>query len=185
MRNTVLELVNDILSSANEDAVSTLGETEESEMVLVILNRAYRLLTEEIDWDYRGILTKLDTATGTTTTWNPSTYPALPWVCKLPTNVESVYSIFYNSDTSVTSKPVMAYREPDWFQYHVINRRGFATDRDPKEWTMFDDQYVVFDSFDSAVENQIASANSEIRVTKFPGTDLDSDTEKTDCPDRF
>lgn len=178
MRKTALDLVNDILAAGDSDVVSTIGETEESGQALRILNRVYNQILGEIDWEHRHIITKLSTASGTTTTWNPSTYPALPWAMKLPTNVESVYTVYYN-------QKLITYVPKQEFQWKYINKLGLKTTGDPKYWTSWDDQYLVFDNFDSASEAQLSSANSEILVVKFPGTDLSDDNDTPDMPDRF
>jgi hypothetical protein len=178
MRQTALALVNDILSAGEEEVVSTIGETEASGTALRILNRAYNRVLASIDWEHRYIITRLDTATGSTATWSTATYPALPWVMKLPANVESVYHVYYNQKK-------LTYIDKAAFQKRHINDIGLKTTGDPKYWTSWDDQYLVFDNYDSATEAQLSSANSEIMVVKFPGSDLASDTDQPDMPDRF
>lgn len=179
MEHTALDLVNEVLSAGDSDPVTTIGETEESQQVLKIVNRAYRKITEELDWKYRGVLTRLDTATGTTTTWSEITYPALPWVMKLPSRVESVREVYYNDKR-------MKFVDPAEFKHYHIHQLGLKTDSDPTYYTTFDEQYLVFDAFSSDDENQLSSANSSIRVTKFPADlDLTNDGDQPDCPDRF
>ena len=179
METTALQFVNTILSAGDDDVVSTIGETEESQQILQIVNRAYRKVSEDIDWKYRGVWTRLDTASGTTTTWSDITYPALPWVMKIPSGVESVYEIYYN-DT------FMQWVDPVYFKNYYIHQIGLQTDADPKKWTSFDEQYIVFDAFDSATESQLSAANSSIRATKFPSSlILTADGDKPDCPERF
>ena len=177
-RYTALGMVNDILSAGDSEVVSEIQETEEAQQVLRILNRAITQVTTDIDWEHKGVIVKLDTATGTDTTWNSTTYPALPWVMKIPTNVESVYNVFYNQ------KP-MVFVTKEQFQYRFINQTGLQTDGEPKYYTSWDDQYFVFNNFDSTVESQLSSANSECLAVKFPSSDLAADTDIPNVPDRL
>ncbi len=178
MRKTALDFVNDILQAGDSEVVATLGETEEAGQALSILNRAVNRLVNQLDWEHRYVITKLSTASGTTTTWNPTTYPALPWVMKLPLNVESVYKVYYNQKE-------VYYMAKTEFQFRHINKLGLKTTADPRWWTTWDDQYLVFDNFDSDTESQLSSSNSEILVVKFPGVDLSDDNDTPDLPDRF
>lgn len=184
MRQTALELVNDILEAGDQDSVFTISESEEAQQALSILNRAYLKLIHDIDWVHRRILARLSTATGTTTTWNLDTYPDLPWVMKIPNDVESIYQVYYDVKR-------MIYNTPEVFQHLIIERnrddvtRGFRTDRRPLIYTSFDDQFLTFDAFDSTVETQLSSVRAEVLVTKFTGTDLTNDTDILDLPNRF
>ncbi len=178
MRQTALEMVNDILSASESEVVTTIGETEESSQVLRILNRAINKLVNDLDWEHQHVITRLDTASGTTTTWSTLTYPDLPWVMGIPNNVESVYKVYYN-------QKIITYVKKDIFQYRFINLLGLGTDGDPKNYTIWDDKYLVFDKFDSDAESQLSASNSEILVIKWPGTDLDSDTDTSTLPNRF
>lgn len=184
MRQTALELVNDLLEAGDQDSVSTISESEEAQQALSIINRAYLKLIHDIDWVHRRILIKLDTATGTTTTWDIDTYPALPWVMRIPTNVESIHQVYYDVKR-------MVYNTPEVFQHLIIEKnrdtveRGFRTDRRPLVYTSFDDQFLTFDAFDSSVETQLSSTRSEVLVTKFTGIDLSNDTDILDLPNRF
>ena len=125
MRQQALAIVNDVLSAGESEVVTTIGETEEASSVLRIVNRAINKLTGDLDWEHQYTITRLSTASGTDTTWNPNTYPALPWAMAIPNNIESVYKVYYN-------QKVMLYMPKQSFQQKYINQLGLKTDGEPK-----------------------------------------------------
>lgn len=184
MRQTALELVNYVMGD-DGDPVSTIGETEDSEIALRVVNRAYLKLEEDINWFYRRVITKLSTAADTATTWNATTYPNLAYVMAIPDNVENIINVYYESDSSKSTKKHVTYMPPGEFQFRIISKDGFKTDRDPLYYTCWDETYLVFDGVNTSNESQLSEGNSEILCHKFGGTDLVNDTDTLDMPNRF
>src|SRR3990167_5773489 len=101
MRYNTLTLVNKILNALDLQPVSTIGETEDSEQVLDIVDRVITEVDLDKNWYARRASIRLETSTATAddvaaTDWEDN-YPAIPWAMKIPDNVEAVYKVFYNT----------------------------------------------------------------------------------------
>ena len=184
MRYSTLKIANQVLNATDFDTVSTLGETEESEQVLDIIERAYVELDLGLEWFPRKQITRLETSTGTsyntsTDNWYTS-WPAIPWAMAIPTGVEAVYKVFYGGSE-------MKFLPPEDAQRRIENGSFFKTTGDPKYWTtgLKEEKYIVFDSYDSDTETYLNDTRSSAYVLKYSTTSLDSDDDIPDMPDRY
>lgn len=160
MKMTLLEMVQNILSSMDSDDVNDITDTVESLQVAEVVKESYFSLIAERDWPFlRGLFTL--TALADT---------ARPTTMRMPTNVNKVAWIKYN-------KKDVEYKDPQEFQYlldtrvettGVVDSNGFILNADPQYWTTFDDDYVVFDGYDSAVDSTLVSAKSNAYGVTIP-----------------
>lgn len=184
MRYNTLQLVNKVLNALDLDTVSTLGETEDAEQVLDIVDRVITQVDLDKNWFPRKTVVRLNTSTGTaydstTDSWDTS-YPAIPWVMAIPDNVEAIYKVYYN-DKQLT------YLSPDDFLDKIAKGTAFVTTQMPRYWTsgLKDENYILLDSYDSTIESYLSSSRSLIHCVKYPNTQVSSDTDTTDLSDKY
>ena len=184
MRYNTLQITNQILNALDLDAVSTIGETEESEQVVVLLRRSTTELDLDMNWAQKKTVVRPSTSTESgfvvgTTDWK-NLYPAIPWAMALPSNVEEVNAVYYNERDILYVPPIEFLAK--------IESGGFFLDTgDPRYWTigLFDQDYLLFDSFEADDEDHLTSANSELWVTQHPTQAIAADTDEIDLSDKF
>ena len=189
MKQTLLEIVQDILSDADSDLVSTIGETPESEQVAQIVKRTFIDLVSTRDWPHLKTLDQC--ASGTV---------AQPTHCALPSDTKELHEVRYNISTDVdkVSYKVITYMYPDEF-LDLINKRdtskdnvqsvldssgvvlSIINDTAPTYWTSFNDTEIVFDSYDNSTDTTIQNSKSSLLLEKSP-TWVNEDDAVPDLP---
>lgn len=182
MRYNTLQLVNKVLNALDLQPVSTLGETEDAEQVLSILDRAFVDLELDINWFPKRTTLNLNTASGTNDTsanWLAN-YPDVPWAMKIPIGVEAVYRVYYNNRLV---RPI----DPREFLSRIENGNALKNTGDPLFWSMgvIDEDYVIFDNFDKDTETRLTADNSEVYVTQVTQVTLDTDTEDIPLSEKY
>lgn len=179
MRYNALSLVNQILNALDLQPVSTLGETEDSEQVLSILDRTVTELETDLAWYPNRTMDQPSTASGVSTDWR-NDYPNIPWAMAIPNGVEAVYRVYYNNK-------LLRPLKTDDFIHRVERGAAFKSTGDPSYWTMNfkDDDYIIFDNFDSDTETKLTSSNCDIQVLKYDTTSIASDTSDVRLSDMY
>lgn len=172
---TLLEMVQDILGAMNSDDVNSISDTQEAYDVARIVQMVYEELMVDKDWPHLATLVQL-TATSTTT----------PTHMLIPDNIQRLEWIKYNKRKSTDTRDKysdVTYLLPYDFVQLVMARDSSAdnvetitdpggpvllvrNDIAPTYWTSFDDEYIVFDSYDSAVDDNLRSSKTQCRVYK-------------------
>ena len=162
---TLLQMCQDILNDMDSDPVNSIDDTDESLQVAQIVKTTYFNITSQRDWPF---LRALSSLTGLADTNNPTKM-------QIPTTSNKIHWIKYN-------KKDVSYLEPKAFLDLIqdrdvadadIDANGYRTDQDPTYWTTYDDEYVIFDSFDSAVDTTLQSSKSSAYVTLIPSWTVD------------
>lgn len=83
--------------------------------------------------------------------------------------VEQFITMCNNRDLTADNVYIMDYG-PDNIKIPVY------TDRNPKYWTSADDEYIIFDSYDSAVESRVSASKTEVYATLEPTLVMDNTT---------
>lgn len=173
---TVLQMTQKILSSMDSDDVNSINDTVEAQQVVDVLEIVYfEIITSRV-WPHLKQLDQLDGLSDSTK----------PNYMKLPENVSDTYWVKYDkqlvSDTR-TKMLAVGYLPPDEFMElldtrlssaaNVTSIAGFnsvplliKTDTAPTYWTSFDDEYIVFDSYDSDVDSTLQASKSQVYVYK-------------------
>ena len=187
---TLLGMVQDILSDMTSDSVNSIDDTVESLQVANIIKSTYLFLISKMDRPWLGTLFQLEAGT--------STYPTR---MRLPDDVEKVLWIKYNKKTSTDTQDRwgdVTYKDPKEFMDLNYNRNSAATnvdtitlvenvpifimnDRAPSYWTTFDDEYIIMDAYDSAVETNLQASKNTCHGYKEP-TWSSTDTFVPDLP---
>lgn len=176
MKMTLLEMVQNILGAMTSDDVNSIADTVEAQKVADTIKTTYMELISSRDWPFRKQRSSL---TGLGDTANPTKM-------RFPTNVDKVYWIKYN-------KKDVDYLDPKQFQDMIDNRmaqtgiidiNGYGENSNPKFWTTFDDDYVIFDSIDTSLDTTLQESKSVAFVLNTP-TWIAEDAAIPEMPDKM
>lgn len=163
MKYTLLEMTQAILSSLDGDEVNSIADTVEATQVAHVIRNSYYDIVSSLNLPEHKDLFEL-TATDANT----------PVVMSLPANVLAVEWLKYNNYT--TADPYARFLDVDFMDLHQFLSRAYELDTSqsyvdtcsvttngsdsltlnyrndshPKYYTTFDDNKIIFDSFDSA-----------------------------------
>lgn len=184
-------MVQDILNDMDSDEVNSISDTVEATQIANIIKTTYEEVVNDRKWPTHRLVTQL-VASGS------SLYPSH---MSLLEAVKELLWIKYNKRKSTDTKDMfldVLYMDPDDFISMLNNRDSSAstidtvTDYDgtkfyilndiaPSYWTSFDDENIVFDSYDSAVDTTLQSSKTQICVYKETSFTL-TDTFVPDLP---
>lgn len=171
MRYTLLELTQRILSSMESDEVSDINETQEAVDVVQIIRECYNDIVGQLDLKHNQGVFKLDASTDNTK----------PVLMTLPTECVNLDWLKYNIGTlAMPDYKNLCYITQQEFLYlqdgldpsatetktmdFTVNsdtfKVKFRDDRYPTYYTIFDDRTLIFDAFDSDVENTLTNERS-------------------------
>lgn len=191
MRYTLLEIVQEILSDMDGDNVNSIFDTFESEQVATIVRSSYFSLMSTRDWPHLKKPIQL----------TPSGDLAKPTHMFVPKDVTRM--VFINYDTrepGETKKRYrrMTWREPDEF-LQITNQQNsdlsevdvivddsgvellIRNDRAPSYYTSFDDETLVFNSYDSEVDDTLQNSKVQAQAYVMPDWQM-TDTFVPDLP---
>lgn len=161
---SVLDMTQRILSDMDSDEVSSINDTIEALQVASIIEDTYYEMINARDFDHLKQLFRFDSAVSAT-----------PTHMSIPDNVQYVKWVKYNkrSDNSgADSFLEVQYLEPEQFVEQINTRTStdstvetvsdptgvellIKNDSHPTWYTSFDDEYVVFDSYNSDLESNL------------------------------
>lgn len=146
---TLLQIVNRTLSAINSTQVSDVTDTAESNRVVDLVHYVLEDIYARYPWLHKKSTGSLDAGSDTNDLSVPSDVAGIEW-------------IYYTGATSPLRKPVK-YVEPDFFEKLILDRlnsgdsnvdaNGALDDTDPKYWTTFDQSTILFDAYDTALDN--------------------------------
>lgn len=189
---TLLDMTQDILSDMDSDEVNSINDTPDSlQVVGIIKSSFYDMIDSKDSWPHLRGLMALDSATS-----------AKPTHMKLPVNVKALEGLKYNKIKSGDTKAKIHdvdYKYPDEF-LEIVNNYNTAADNvqtvadysgvtiaikndaAPSYWTSFDDEYIVFNSYDSVIETNLQKSKSQCVATRNPAWTV-SDSFIPDLPE--
>lgn len=179
MKKTLLELVQNILSDSDGDVVNSINDTVESEQVARIVRSTYEAMMVNRNWPHLEKLVSL-------VAYSDSTRPTH---MALPENVKELLSLNYDKSRAVGGRKEyqgVRWVEPDDFLrlsnmensnnpqvITVVDPSGIElfirNDRAPSKFTSFDNKTLVFDSFDSSIEQSLQESKVQARAEVYPG----------------
>lgn len=178
MKMSLLDMTQDILNDMDADEVDSIDDTVESQQVANIIKTVFNDMISNRDWPHLKRLRNLD-ASGLT---------SKPTHMRLPDGSKKVVDVRYDKaklgETTKRYEPV-TYLYPDEFLDYTNKRRTDAdnvqeviengarimilTDKAPSYYTSFDDEYLVFDSFNSEVEDTLMDSKTQVTMYVEPG----------------
>lgn len=182
---SLLDLVQDILSDMDSDAVNSITDTEESEQVAKIISTTYMLMMSSRDWPHTRKLVNLISSGSS----------SLPTHMTFSDTIKRVDEINYNKRKSTDTKDFfqeVPYKYPDNFLRFVNGRNSSSSTVDtivdpsgvnllilnnvaPSFYTSFDDETIVFDSHDNLVDSTLQSNKTQVMAYLIPEFNLDDD----------
>ena len=188
---TLLEMTQDILSDMDSDEVNSINDSVESLQVAQIIKSTYYNIIDGRDYDFLYELFQVE-ASGNS---------ARPTHMKLPENIIDLKYIKYNTRKSTDTKDKyvkIKYLMPEDFM-EVVDKRDSSksditvvtdatgisinvkNDKAPEYFTSFDDENLVFDAYDSAVDTTLQKNKTQCHG-KRSVTFTISDTFTPDLP---
>lgn len=181
MKMTLLEMVQNILSAMDSDEVNSIGDTVESLQIAEGVRDAYFDLVSGLDLPEHVQLVHLDA-------YND---PERPNYLKVPSNVKKIKWIKYNNFTDGHDDyRDVAYLEPDEFldrQFRITNYDYTQVitsgslilpvwwNENPRFWTSFDDETIVFDGYNNTLDNTLQSSKSLCLAVIEPDFNMEDD----------
>lgn len=167
MRMTLLEMTQNILNAIKGDNVNSIGDTPQAQSIAEEIKTAYYVLLEQQDQPYQKeaiqILASQD--------------PNRPTHMQVPENVKQLLWIKYNDLESGTNNWTdVEYLDPEDFLLRSLgmaNQTGvlevtdfsdaklyISTNSAPRYYTTFDEQWLVFDSYNNSLEDTLQETNT-------------------------
>jgi hypothetical protein len=191
---SLLEIVQRTLDVMNHDTVNSISDTVESRQIADEARVVYYELMDREEWPHLLKLQPLE----------PSPDLDHPNYLKIPVDVVRIDEVRYEckeSDDTRAQYKVIKYLDPNEFLDLVYLRNsdesniesvedfGGATlliinDQAPEYWTTFDDEYLVFDAYDSDVSDTLLQVKSSAMVKVIPPW-TESDSFIPDMPDQM
>lgn len=193
MKSTLLELAKDISSAMDGDEFGSISDTYESEQIVTVLRTVYRDMISNRNWPHLKKSFQLD-AYGDVTR---------PTHMRLPSTVKEVVFLNYNKvkdgETRLRYDPVK-WQDNDEFLRRQNNLNSDSSnvdvildttgtqllirnDKAPEYYTSFDDDTIVFDSYDSSVDTTLQSSKFQGVAYFQPASFTVSDDFIVDLPD--
>jgi len=173
---TLLDMTQNILSAMDSDPVSSIDETVESVQVADLVKEAFFEIISQRDWPFLFQLVQL---TGLGDTNNPTkmmmsdTWNKVKWIKYNKKDVEYI-----------TPEEFKAVVDNRVVQAGVIDSNGYVINADPQYWTSYDDKYITFDGYNSAVESTLVGAKTSVyAVVQASWTHVD--TFVPNLPEKF
>lgn len=167
-KQTLLQLTQNILTAMEDDEVNSVSDTVSSLSVAQTVIDCYQELVVELGLPGEQTLTQLESLSDVDR----------PNYLRMPDDISKLLWIKYNNVD-------IRYLMPRAFLDFVINRDEgvsvtdfsgvplmISTTSAPTYWTSFDDEYILFDSFDISLSSTLLTANTAALVEKEYGFDL-------------
>jgi len=167
MKMTLLELVQDILNDMDSDSVNSITDTPEAMQVAQIVKTTYyNIINNQRIPQLEGLMQLDPIGTSNPTSMRlPSSVLRIDWV-KYNCTRDGDSRIYYQDITYLTPKEFLDLTDQRVSTNSnvveisdVIDSTFFIlNDTYPTYWTSFDDDYLVFDSYDADVENNLQNS---------------------------
>lgn len=186
-KDTLLDIVQDILSDADGDEINNITDTIESDQCARVIRNEFKAIVDEFDVKMHDTLSQL-TATDATT----------PAQMIRPESFHSIEWIKYDKRTTAGGDPKyekVTYKAPDDFLELTMARTSsdsdvesmtlgesghsvlIKNDKAPTYWTIlegYDD--IIFDSYDNTLETNLQASKTLARGVQRPTLTLANDT---------
>lgn len=183
---TLLEMTQRILSKLDGDEINSISDTIEALQVAYVIRDCYEDIVDEHDLPSTGLLVNLEGQADT----------ARPTHMHIPDGVSLIKWVKYDNRADVAD-PIayadMKYLDPFDF-VTLVNARDstgdntlvvmenadtplvIRTDTGPTFWTSFDDEYIVFDAYNSDVDTTLQTSKNICQGYERPEFVIDDDT---------
>jgi hypothetical protein len=192
MKSTLIEIVTDILSDMDGDYVSSINDTDEAMQVAQIVKSTYQAMMSNRNWPHTARVISLV----------PYSDSDLPTHMTIQSEIKELISIYYDKSRSVDERidyRQVRYIDPDAFLRNSNARNSTDTNcllvtdpsgvkllimsnKAPEYFTSFNDNDIVFDSYDIGVDTSLQASKMQARAYVIPPFEL-VDDHVPDLPD--
>jgi hypothetical protein len=167
MKRTLLELTQSILNDMDSEPVNSIFDTEEAVQCSSVIRDTYFNIVAARQTPEHDELIKLTALSDS----------ARPTLFQYPTNVKEIRLFEYDKKEVYWKDPIkfldsLPNAEDDNVIEYVDPVSGITltarNDKGPRYYTSFDNQYVVCDSYDSAVDTTLQESKTRCWGTKYP-----------------
>lgn len=191
MKPNLLAITQEILSDMDSDIINSIDDTDEAGQVAQIVKSTFEAMISNRNWPHTKRMINLI----------PSGDSNFPVYMTIDEDIKEMISIFYekhrDGDTRLRYDEVF-WKDPDDF-LRLTNKRDsdsvniltiidptgvqllIQNDRSPTWYTSFDDETLIFDSYDSTVDNTLQASKTQARAYIMPEFEL-TDTYIPDLP---
>ncbi len=182
---SLLQMTQRILSRIDGDEVNSIADTVEATQIANLIKDIHDDIVDEYDLPHNGDLINLEGLANT----------SKPTHMRIPEGASLIKWIKYDNRTNVSDPRAYAtiqYLSPEDFVNLVNARDSTASENQvvlynantpliirnnagPTYWTSFDDEYIVFDSFNSAVDTTLQTSKVMSHGYERPELDLEDD----------
>lgn len=183
-KQTLLQIVQNIANDIDTDEINSINDTTESQQIAQIVKSTYEAIMSNRTWPHTARLVRISSSTDNTK----------PNIMTFDENIKELISVYYNKakdgETRLRYEPVK-YLEPDDMlrlfygrntdsaNVDVINDANqvyvVQNNKAPEYFTSFDDNTLVFDSYDSAVDDILQASKTQVRAYVTPIFQIDDD----------
>jgi len=176
-KKTLLEIVQDIANDIDTDEVNSINDTPESVQIAQIVKSTYEAIISRRNWPHTAKLIKI----------NSSADSNKPNIMTFDDNIKELISVYYDKkklgETRLRFEEVK-YIEPDdmlrlFYGRNTddVNTRQVTDgqsvyivqkNKAPSYFTSFDDNKLVFDSYDSEVDSVLQNSKTQVRAYVSP-----------------
>lgn len=183
-KKTLIEIVQDVANDIDTDEVNTIGDTPESIQIANIVKSTYEAILSNRNWPHTLRLVQM----------NSSADSNLPNVMTFAENIKELVSVYYNKQKFGETRlrfDEVKYKDPDDMLRLFYNRNTddvnmrtvshngmtyiVATNQAPRYFTSFDDSTIVFDAYDSSVDDILKASKTQVRAYTIPAFSLEDD----------
>lgn len=171
MKKSLLGLTQDILNDLDSDEVNSIDDTVEAQQVASVVRQCYEEMISNRNWPHLKKLIQLESAGDI----NKPNY------LTIPNGLKELITLRYDVRKVDQTKTVLneiVYKDPESFLRYVSQRNSdldtideitdfsgttllVQNNQSPKYWTSFDDKYIVFDSYDKAVDDTLKKIKTQ------------------------
>ena len=179
MKRTLLQIVQNILSDMDSEDVNSISDSIEAEQVASVVRDVYfNMVSTRMIPEHQELLTLTSLSS-----------IARPTHFVIPVDVKKIETIQYNISDTGTDYRTLKYMEP--IEFLSLNVEGDATisvnsvngnvpvlirnDKSPSYFTLFDDEHVVMDSYDSSISQTLTASKTRCYGHKIPAFTVSDD----------
>lgn len=191
MKMDLISMVQDIQNDLDLDEVNSIDDTQEAMQIAQILKTTYFAMMSNRNWPHLRKSISL----------NPTNSAGRPTHMTVPANIKELDFINYN--TAKIGETRSRYKEIKWLEPDAFLRRSnilnsdektveevkdltgvtvlIQNNKQPEFFTSFDDDNVIFDSYDNSVDSTLQASKVQAMAYVMPEWNM-SDTFIPDLP---